>query len=341
MRVLLLTLWKPSKGGVVTHVEQLINHSENEFTIITYPPVNIPFLRAFSFLFFGFLKGMRRRFDIIHAHYAVPQGLLGAMLKKLKGTPLVVTLHGSDITVLGKGRVTRFLLGFVLKEADRIIAVSEFLKREALALGALEEKTRVIYGGVEVGSHRGRLVERKKGSCKVLYIGALVRHKGVDFLLRAFKWVSERRRGCRLLIVGDGAEKDRLMGLRDELEVETEFCGYVDDISGILRESDVLVLPSRDEGFGLVLLEAMAAGLPVVATRVGGIPEIVRHNENGLLVERGDVNALADAILKVLEDEDLRNRLVEGGLKTVERFSWSRMAGEVDEVYRELSKKSI
>lgn len=338
MRVLLLSLWKPSRGGVVTHVENLMKHSASDFEIISYPPVSLPFLRAAGYMAAGLLKGLGTRFDVIHAHYAVPQGLLGVLLKKLKKKPLAVTLHGSDVTVLGKNPFTRPLVALVLNEADRVIAVSDFLRREALAIGGSEKKARVIYGGVSTREAiQGEGGDRGK---RVLFIGALVRQKGVDTLIRAFKKVMERYGDAELVIVGDGAERKGLERLCRELGVKARFKGYVDDTGEALRKSAVLVLPSREEGFGLVLLEAMASGVPVVAARVGGIPEIV-NEENGLLVKSGDPEALAEAISRVLEDRELRERLVEKGFETLKNFSWKKMAGEVDEVYRELTEEGL
>jgi glycosyltransferase involved in cell wall biosynthesis len=333
MRVLLLTLWKPSMGGVVTHVENLMRHSRNEFRIISYPPVRIPLLRAAGFTVAGLIKGLGMSFDVIHAHYAVPQGFLGLILKALKRRPLVVTLHGSDVTVLGRNPLTRPLVGLVLRGADRVIAVSEFLRREAHALGADPGKTRVIYGG---GPGPTRPTPRKgRGRRRrVLYVGALVRQKGVDVLVKAFSLLREQ--DAELVIVGDGVERGRLERMCRELGVKADFRGYLVDIGAALRDSDVLVLPSREEGLGLVLLEAMARGVPVVATRAGGIPELVVDGENGLLVEREDPEGLAEALERLLRDQALARRLVEGGLETAGSFTWEKMAGEVDEVYAEL-----
>ena len=337
MRVLLLSLWKPSRGGVVTHVENLIDKSASDFVIISYPPVRIPLLRAAGYVLAGLLKGVRLRFDVIHAHYAVPQGLLGVLLKKIKKRPLVVTLHGSDVTVLGRNPLTRPLVAYVLKEADRVITVSDYLRKEALRIGGSGEKVRVIHGGVSPGKR-----PRKEAGDKntVLFIGALVKQKGADVLVEAFKRVMEKHK-AELLIVGDGPERESLERLCRGLGVAAEFSGYVEDTEEVLRKSSVLVLPSREEGFGLVLLEAMAAGVPVVATRVGGIPEIIADGENGLLVDREDPEALAEAISRILADPELRRRLVAKGFETLTRFSWEKMADEVDDVYRELAEKNI
>ncbi|MBI5252794.1 MAG: glycosyltransferase family 4 protein, partial [Euryarchaeota archaeon] len=304
MRILLITIWKPNRGGIVTHVENLIRHSKNEFKVLTYGGgIDLPFLRALSFVFFGFLGGVRENFDLIHAHYAVPQGFLGVLLKKVLRKPLVVTLHGSDITVLGRG-AAKPLMSFVLNNSDAIIAVSEFLRRETINLGASKEKIKVIYGGAPYPP-MSRLVEKLQDGRRITFIGSLVRQKGVDVLIRAFVEVKKKLPDAELVIVGDGREKKSLEKLSSELGIEVNFLGYREDLSSILEKSAVLVLPSKEEGFGLTLLEAMAVGVPVVASRVGGIEEIIEHEYNGILFEKENSKELAEGIIRILENKEL------------------------------------
>ncbi|MFH1773833.1 MAG: glycosyltransferase family 4 protein [Methanobacteriota archaeon] len=337
MRILLITIWKPRKGGIVTHVENLISHSRNEFEILTYGNyVDIPVFRALSFIFSGFFKGIKEEFDVIHAHYAVPQGFLGVLLKKVQRKPLVVTLHGSDITLLAKG-AARQAVKFVLDNSDAVIAVSEFLKREAVKLGVSEGKIKVIYGGVPAREEKKEEFQLKGRA--VTFVGSLVWQKGVDVLIRAFKGVKEKFPDAELVIIGDGREKKSLQKLSNELGVDTNFLGYREDLNSLLEKSAVLVLPSREEGFGLALLDAMAAGVPAVASRVGGIVEIVEHEYNGILVEKENPEELAKGILQVLENEGLREKLIENGKKTLKKFSWKKMAGEVDAVYEALKNR--
>lgn len=336
MRVLLITQWKPSKGGVVTHVQNLVKHSKNTFDILTYPRyLNIPVIRALIFVLTGLLRGISRDFDLIHAHYAVPQGLLGVLLKKIKKKPLVLTIHGSDILGLGNSPVFKPLVKWVLINSDAVIAVSRFLKEKAQELGAEDEKVRVIYAGVQGRAGRGVHGPGKR----VVFIGSLVKQKGADILIKAFKTVEKKHMEAELVIVGDGKERHRLEKLADELKINAHFLGYADDVERVLMESRVLVLPSRTEGFGLVLLEAMRAGVPVVATSVGGIPEIIENERNGLLVEKDDTVSLAAAIIRIFEDPSLRNKLISEGRKTAEKYSWSRMADEVDILYKELPER--
>jgi N-acetyl-alpha-D-glucosaminyl L-malate synthase BshA len=334
MRVLLISLWKPRRGGIVTHVENLMKNSKNDFAVLTYERyINLPLLRALSFVVHGFFKGSRMGYDLIHAHYALPQGLLGVVLKKLRGKPLVVTLHGSDITLLTKNLLTRQLVKFALRNSNKVIAVSEFLREEALKLGVEEEKVKVIRGGVTL--QRGPEDKLDISGRLVTFIGSLVEQKGVDVLIEAFQQVKERVPEVKLAIVGEGKERERLEALAKGVQ-DIYFLGYRRDLTGVLEKSEVLILPSREEGFGLVLLEAMAAGVPVVATRVGGIIEIVEDGYSGILVEKEDSRGLAEGIVRVLENGELRDALSRHGREVVKKFSWKRMGSEVDKIYDEI-----
>lgn len=331
MQVLLISLWKPSKGGVVTHVENLIKNSRNEFIIQTYPGfVGLPFFRAFAFVLVGFFRRLTTKYDIIHAHYALPQGFLGVLLKKVRGKPLILTLHGSDMTLLAKNQLTGPIVKLVLQSSDRIIVVSEFLKREVVKLGINEEKVRVVYGG---SASRATKKERFELDGRIVtFIGSLVKQKGVDILLEAFKEVPD----AKLVIVGDGKERSKLERLACDIE-DVHFLGYREDLGSVLEKTRVFVLPSRQEGFGLVLLEAMGEDVPVVATMVGGIVEIVEDGYNGILVEPENPEQLAEGIIQVLENRELRESLIKNGRKTAERFSRESVSNVVDEIYEEFS----
>ncbi len=261
MKVLLISIYKPNVGGIVTHVDNLMKYSKNEFTILTYKKfkfMDLPFLRAFGFIVFGFFDGIKKDCDVIHAHYAVPQGLLGALLKHVKRKPLITTLHGSDVTILAAaGRpFTRALVRYVLNTSDRVITVSEFLKGE-MKLGIPEDKVKVTYGGVPEGGGPEEPFDVKGKN--ILFVGSLVRQKGVDVLLKAFKNVKKDMdsspvssinpvnpaNSVNLIIVGDGKQRTALERLADDLGLEdVYFLGMKRDLKSIFKKSSVLVLPS-------------------------------------------------------------------------------------------------
>lgn len=327
-----MTQWGTG-GGISTHVARLMEHSRADFEIITYSnTVNIPFLRAFFFVFLGFFNGIFKSFDIIHAHYALPQGFLGLLLKYFKSKPLIITVHGSDITLLSKNLLAGQVMRFVLKRADRVIAVSNFLKGEVEKMGVPQERIDVIYGGVTLSEDSEPF---EPDGRVVTFIGSLVPQKGVDVLIAAFKKIETEN--TNLIIVGDGPERRRLEAMA---KGNIQFLGRRKGIKNVLEKSEVLVLPSKEEGFGLVLLEAMAAGVPVVAANVGGIPEIVADGQSGILVERENIEQLAEAIDRVLQAEELRKTLIENGFEKANGFTWEKMGGEIDGLYEDLGARA-
>mgnify|MGYP000225817756 CR=1 FL=1 len=327
MKVLLLSIWKPSRGGVVTHVEKIIENSKNDFIVIGYPKaLNFPVFRAFGYIIYGFFRAVilsgRNKFDIVHAHYAFPQGFLGFLLSRILGIPLVLTLHGSDITVLGRGH-GKPLVNFVLRHSDHICAVSEYLKREAVRLGADENKVEVVYGAPGIES----LKDRKPEKGEILFVGSSVRQKGLDILLDAFKMVREKIPWAKLSVVGGGMNEKVASGV--------SFLGFREKLDEFYSRAEVVVIPSREEGLSLVALEAMALGIPVVASRVGGLPEILEGR--AILVEKESPSALAEAIIKLLDDEKLREKLS----KKEVRFTGRRLGENMDSIYTKAKDGSL
>lgn len=178
----------------------------------------------------------------------------------------------------------------------------------------------------------------------VLFVGRLDYGKGLVYLFKAFKMVLDKIPRLKLLIVGDGVLRETLVNLGKELAIDEDviFLGKVpeDDLIAIYNCSEVLVLPSLLEGFGIVLLEAMAAAKPCVATRVGGIPEVIADKETGILVSPGDPSALCDAIIKLLSDNNQRVKLGQNARKRVENtFTWDTIIKQVIDVYDQYSQQ--
>jgi len=343
MRILVITQWRPKRGGIVTHVENMMRHSKHEFTILTYPKfVDLPIIRAVSLILYGFLKGLFLDYDVIHAHYAAPQGFLGVLLKKVKGKPLVITAHGSDITVLGRSGLTRKLVSSILINADEVVAVSNFLKGEIMKMDIPEAKIRPIHNGLAIKQQLEPEVLSLHGDGPIItFIGGLVHQKGVDILLRSLVSVKVTKPDTQVIIIGQGKEEKKLKALAKELGLkDIHFLGERRDLITVMKESSVLVLPSREEGFGMVLLEAMDMGVPVVASDTGGIPEIVENMENGILVERENPEALGQGLITALTDKSLRDKIVKNGRKTVKKFRWENASSEVDLIYDKIAKRA-
>jgi glycosyltransferase involved in cell wall biosynthesis len=271
--------------------------------------------------------------QVAHTHGS----LAGRVAAALAGARIVYTKHGlaaaqeQAIQVRGAGRLAKRLA--VTLFAHRIVASSEAVKRALVAQGADPGRVRLIPGGVDLSAFDAEapLVPGVLGA-----LGRLQTEKGHDVLLRA---LVELRGEARLLLGGEGLLADELPRLATELGVLdlVDFRGFVSDVPAFMAETGLFVLSSRSEGQGLVFVEAMAAGRPVVATRVGGVPEVVVDGETGLLVEPEDPGALAAAVRRLLADPALAARMGQAGRRRArEVFSAQRMAELTAAMYEEL-----
>lgn len=273
------------------------------------------------------------RADLVHTHL-VHADVYGAAAAALLRLPLVSTRHNDDPFKLGPFRHVERLLA---RRARALIAITGALGRFYVdRVGVPEGKVRVIHYGLdELPAPWGPnpAVELPSGSRVLLAIGRLVEQKGLETAVAALPSIRERQPEARLLVLGEGplratlAEQAAALGVADALLLP----GRAGDVAAWLRAADVLVHPSRWEGFGLVLLEAMLAALPVVATRVSAIPEIVADGETGILVPPGDAQALADATVCVLENPGSLGAA--GRVRALAHFSADAMAQRTAAVY--------
>ena len=287
---------------------------------------------------------------IIHAHWLLPQGIIAAMLKK-KHTKLIVTIHGSDLFPLKNSFFTSIQRN-VLKNCDICTVNSEATKNELLKrFPEFKDKVDVIPMGVDTKTFSKKNTKSKFNEYKnkkiILFVGRLNEQKGIDYLIKAMEIVNAKISNSRLLIIGEGRYKKELQGIADDLHADNiEFLGGMNqkDLADYYNLADVFVLPSvtsriGTEGQGLVLLEAMACGTPVIGTETGGIKFMIRDNDNGLLVKERNEDELGTAILKMLSDGKLRKKLSKNGIIFVKKnYSWEIVAEKFDEVYRKLEK---
>jgi len=280
----------------------------------------------------------RRPADVLHCHGAYPPGYIGLAFRRLTGVPMVVRPHGSDIlpgewirrhTIL-EPRVRR-----VMRDADAVIAQGRELARESEALGASPDRIRIVSNGVEIPAE----IRRRPGEPPLLVgMGSLTPKKGFDLLLRAMPAVREAVPGCRLTLAGEGPERGRLEDLARSLDIESvvELPGQVvgEQKADLLARAALFVLPSRREPFSNLLLELLASGVPVVATAVGGTPEILGEPPAGVLVPPEDPGRLAAAIIDLLRDPVGRQTLEGQARRRAGVFAWSRMVDGYLETYR-------
>jgi len=293
--------------------------------------------------------------QLIHAHTATPDGYTGVLLKRRFGLPLVVSLRGSDVNVYPcRDRLTFHLTRKVISEADRVTAVSGALRLAAEKIICPQKEIAVVYAGCDLErfsfSEAARAAFRERlniplESPVLIFIGGLLRTKGVFELVDAFLLVRQEHPELHLIIIGSGEEAKALWEKVVEAKVEKRVhlmgARPHNEIPKWLSAADVLVLPSWREGLPNVVVEAMACERAVVATRVGGIPEAVEDGESGILVDKGNVEALVKAIALLLKDEGRRQSMGVIGRQIVEnKFTWERNAIRMTKVYEEVLNAS-
>ena len=284
------------------------------------------------------------RVDVIQTHH-LGQFLYPLLPARLLGLPVIYTEH-SYHAFLQSGRL-RWLARRILPSAWRVVAVGEDVRRFLSdRIGIPPERMEVIHQGLSVpdeksdedAAWRESLGLGQNSGPVIGHVARLTAVKDQEGLLRAFARVLHVRPDARLVIVGDGELRDRLAALSAELGLDraVRFLGFRSDVERILKAFDLFVLSSYTEGLPISLLEAMAAGRPVVATSVGCIPDLLRNGAAGVLVPPRSPETLADAILKLLSDPSARMAYAQAGRREVEtRFSLNKMVQRYESIYRE------
>jgi N-acetyl-alpha-D-glucosaminyl L-malate synthase BshA len=283
--------------------------------------------------------------DLLHVHYAMPfaaSAYLARQLLRPRQLGVVTTLHGTDITVVGMEPAFFRVTQFSIQSSDRVTAVSRFLKERAEESFGITRPIDVIYNFVDsrVFAPRRRTTLRlAPASARVLMHASNFRPvKNIPVVIQVFAEVRKRLR-AKLVMIGDGPEKAGAEQLARELGLQRDvlFLGNQDCMEELLPLADVFLLPSSSESFGLVALEAMSAEVPVVASNIGGLPEVIEHGVTGFLHDPGDTAGFVSAVLHLLTDEDLRRTLGRNARRVArERFSVDEMVERYLRVYGSL-----
>jgi len=287
------------------------------------------------------------KFDIIHAHVALPDGFAGMMVKQQYDRPLVVTIHGADLyATIHKNVACQNALAKVFQQADRIVVVSTELKRIAEANLGFPEKLTVVSNGIdldEIATVDTKLRSVYAGNKVILSVSYLITRKGLEFNIKAVSQLAEKYPNLKYLVVGRGPEEAFLRQLALDLSLEdrVEFLGELphDKVMGYMATSDIFSLPSWNEAFGVVYLEAMAHGKPVIACQGEGIADVIEDGKTGLLVKPKDVPSLVQAMDFLLGNSEKAAEIGERARKLVlGNYTWERNAQRYLEIYRELLK---
>ncbi|MGN7409740.1 MULTISPECIES: N-acetyl-alpha-D-glucosaminyl L-malate synthase BshA [unclassified Sporosarcina] len=314
------------------------------YAVFKYPPYDIALANRIGQVV------EEHQLDLLHVHYAVPHAVSAVLAKDMiqSDIGIITTLHGTDVTILGHDPALRNTVKYGIDKSDITTAVSDSLRKETIELieptkdiitiyNFIDEDT---YHPVECGSLREDF-DIKKDEKVVIHISNFRSVKRIPDLIRAFAKIVEKV-PSKLLLVGEGPEVPRIRRLVDMLGVTEKviFTGKRDDLPELLSFSDVMVLPSEKEAFGLVLLEGFACGVPAVGTKAGGIPEVIEEGINGHIVPIGDPDAIAEKTLRILSDSDVHQQMKENAMKTVKgKFASDTIVAQYEKLYYDLQKK--
>ena len=261
---------------------------------------------------------MHENLDILHVHYAIPHASAAFAAKQILAArdfhvPFVTTLHGTDITLVGKDESFKPVIEFAINQSDAVTAVSESLKHDTLTYFNINRKIEVIPNFIDFEHYQNRFDERLRNSIApnneavLTHVSNFRKVKRVEDVVRVFHLVKQQT-PAKLLLAGDGPERPKIEQLCRKLNLsdDIKFLGKSKAIEKLMTISDLFLLPSEAESFGLVALEAMASGVPVISSNVGGLSEVNKEGVTGFLSEVGNLDEMAANALKILKG-DLKN----------------------------------
>ncbi len=293
------------------------------------------------------------RLDLLHVHYAIPHASVAYLAKKIllthgKYIPVVTTLHGTDINLVGQDKSFAPVVTFSMNKSDGLTAVSESLKQKTMELFAVKQDIRVIYNFVDFNRFQRRDKDHFRkaiapdGERVLVHVSNFRKVKRVEDVIHTFRLVHEHI-PCKLLLIGDGPERTNLERLCRQLEIcqHVRFLGKQDAIEEILAVSDLFLMPSASESFGLAALEAMACEVPVISSDIGGLPEVNIHNKTGFLCKVGDVDAMAAYALQLLSNDEMLAEFRRNALEHARKFELDKILPQYEAFYEEVLQRSV
>lgn len=292
------------------------------------------------------------KLDVLHVHYAIPHASAAYMAQHILQSeginiPFITTLHGTDITLVGKDKSFAPVITFAINESNVVTAVSESLKQDTLKHFNIKREIKVIPNFICFSDyeHLSDTCNIKKsfasnGEKILIHVSNFRKVKRVQDVFATFLKVKEQL-PAKLLLVGDGPERYRI---EEQCRAEgacndVHFLGKLKDIERVLSASDLFLLTSESESFGLAALEAMAAKIPVISTNTGGIPEVNIHGFSGYLSKVGDIDDMATNALKILSDDEVLKQFRENAFQQAKKFDIEKILPQYEAIYKELASK--
>lgn len=289
----------------------------------------------------------KERLDILHVHYAIPHAYAAFMARQILADqgihiPVVTTLHGTDITLVGQLPAYKPAVCFSINHSSAVTAVSESLRQETIQQFNIVRDITVVPNFVDMKRYRrgdaaARLRIAQPDEAILCHVSNFRKVKRVLDVISIFAEVHQTR-ASKMVMVGDGPERPAAEALAIQLGVQDEvlFLGKTSDVERILGISDLFLLPSETESFGLAALEAMASGVPVIASRAGGLPEVVDHGRNGYLEPVGDIQAMAERAKYILSNASTHAMFSNQALEAAQKFSMEHIGQTYLNLYQQL-----
>lgn len=289
--------------------------------------------------------------DVLHVHYAIPHAVCAVLAREMSGRDIgiVTTLHGTDISVLGQDSTLSQAIKYGIDKSDIVTTVSEALKQQTYELIDTVKPINTIYNFVDEREYfprnPGNLKEQfgiEEDERVIIHVSNFRKIKNLPHIIEAFMKIRANMK-AKLLLVGDGPEKHRVMDQVKESPYMEDvlFLGKQENLAELYAISDLKLLLSQQESFGLVLLEAMACGVPCIGSAVGGIPEVIEHGVDGYIVELGDTDAVKEYAVDLLKDEEKLQHFREAAIRAVdEKFHSSKIVEQYEKLYEKVAERN-
>ncbi|WP_066294351.1 N-acetyl-alpha-D-glucosaminyl L-malate synthase BshA [Bacillus sp. FJAT-29937] len=316
----------------------------NQYSVFQYPPYDIALASKMAEVI------KRENLDLLHVHYAIPHAVCAILAKQMceRDIKIVTTLHGTDITVLGYDQSLTGAIRFGIEKSDAVTAVSSSLTTQTYDVIKPEKKIDVVYNFIDERVYRlmdSSYLRKEYGIKKeekvVIHVSNFRGVKRVQDVVKAFARIAEKL-PAKLLLVGDGPEMTVVCSLVNKLGINDKvlLLGKQDNLEELYSMSDLMLLLSEKESFGLVALEAMACGVPCIGTNIGGIPEVISNGKNGYLCELGDIPAIAEKGIVLLSNEELHQRFSREAINTAyHNFRSELIVTQYENIYNSLLKE--
>lgn len=312
----------------------------NTYSVFQHPPYDLTLASKIAEVI------KREKLDVLHAHYAIPHAVCAILAKQMVDSEvkIVTTLHGTDITVLGYEHSLQKLIKFGIEKSDYVTAVSHSLAEETKALVAPDKEIHTVHNFIDERVYKLQPISTLKEELGlldekvVIHVSNFREVKRVEDIIRVFERIQQEV-NAKLLLVGDGPEMSVILELVDSLDLQHQvlFLGKQENVEELYGISDLMLLLSEKESFGLVLLEAMACGVPCIGTNIGGIPEVIEHGVTGYTCDVGDIDRISQYAITLLTDDDLHEEIAHNCLQAVQTtFQSSQIISQYENIYYEL-----